>query len=119
MPRNVARWPDGRLGVFSSIVDAYVFWGSQAEVEDWLLARLGAEDAAAKLARGLADEPLWNSWTLPTDGLRRFYCNLQSMCLNRSLADFEALIFEMRWSPAVHGTARAAYRLVQLEVERD
>jgi len=60
MPSYVALQPNGKLAVFSSIVDDFTYLNCEAsQLREMFCQTMGRSDAQAKVQRGLDDEEIW------------------------------------------------------------
>lgn len=100
MPTFGVRFPDGRFGAFSTVVDAFVMFGNIFELEEYFAESIGKENAIDKVISAYADKFLWQPWEDDEgDRLNRFKYALKCLALNKSKLDIAAELADLKLPP--------------------
>jgi len=89
MAWRIVRQPNGLLACFSDIVDNFTHMEmTQEEAIEVCLEHMGRDSAAAKVQRGIDDEPPWGQDFEPADGLRRWRDSVSTVCAVHGMQGF-------------------------------
>lgn len=95
MPSFVLKQPDGKLAIYSTVADDFLYFGmDEAEALEACVAKWGHDAAEGKLAHGISDRPLGEPWIV-SDGLNRWRYSLTEIATEHGLAHLKKVLAEI------------------------
>jgi len=96
MPQRVIKQPNGKLAVFSTIVDGFtIIDANYQEMIDYWIGELGEAEGTAKVQRGIDDDTTGICKTTKRDGLNRWRDAIATIRFQHGDIEAERVIAEL------------------------